>query len=139
MTPGELKKIYANCNSWWEVSEAVNTQLAAAQAELKEANLDCKCANDHLAAAQAAMRDHDIECKNEQYTCPKIKGGTDALDAAIAAAILTSAICMNCGEIQHDQLDAICLTCQRAELKNLKDLRIRQWAQSRAKAARLHK
>ncbi len=33
------------------------------------------------------------------------------------------AICINCGEIQLDQLDEICQTCQRAELRSLTDLR----------------
>ncbi len=35
----------------------------------------------------------------------------------------TTAICMNCGVIQHDQLDAICTTCHRAELLSPSDLR----------------
>jgi hypothetical protein len=33
------------------------------------------------------------------------------------------AICVNCGVIQHEQLDGICTTCNRAELKNLTELR----------------
>ena len=33
------------------------------------------------------------------------------------------AICMNCGVIQSDQIDGICVTCQRRELMSFHDLR----------------
>ncbi len=48
------------------------------------------------------------------------------------------AICINCGEIQLDQLDEICQTCQRAELRSLTDLR-EQLAAEREAASRTTK
>jgi len=51
-----------------------------------------------------------------------IANAHNAATAKLREEIKQLAVCLNCGVIQHDQIDRICTTCQRAELMSLANL-----------------